>query len=114
MAVAYGAAMRRTLLVVLGLLVLAPPAGAATTPTRPVYDAEGRLVQTPFAPVREQPRLTESEATRIFLEHGKVADWLGRYSMRARTTDATFDAERRDWQANVWDRRARQIATGGG
>jgi hypothetical protein len=56
--------------------------------------------------------MNENEATRIFLEHGKVADWLGRYSKRARTTDATFDAERRDWQANVWDRRAGQIATG--
>jgi hypothetical protein len=104
--------MTRALLVVLTALVLAPAAVAATTPTRPVYDAEGRLVQTPFAPAEEEPRLSENEAMRLFLEHGKVADWLDRYSPKDRTTQATFAPERRDWRTNVWDRRAGQIATG--
>jgi hypothetical protein len=104
--------MKRALPAALAALVLVPPATGATTPTRPVYGAGGRLVQTPFAPAREQPRLTEPPATQIFLEHDKVARWVERYPKRSRTTDARHDAERRDWEVNVWDRRAGQIATG--
>ena len=58
--------MRRALLALLAVAVLAPAAQAAT-PTRPVYDSQGRLVQAPFAPVVEPARLTEQRATAIFL-----------------------------------------------
>jgi hypothetical protein len=85
---------------------------AATTPTRPTYDAQGRLVQTPFAPVEDAPELTERRVMEAFLEHPKVRDWVDRYSKSARTTNAEYDAERRDWEASVWDKRAGQIATG--
>ena len=50
--------MRRALLALLAVAVLAPAAQAAT-PTRPVYDSKGRLVQAPFAPVVEPAALTE-------------------------------------------------------
>jgi hypothetical protein len=103
--------VRRGLVLAGAALVLAGSADAATTPTRPVYDAKGRLVQAPFAPPREQ-RLTERRATAIFLRKPKVADWLERYSREVRTTDATYDAKRLDWSVNVWDRRAGQVATG--
>jgi hypothetical protein len=102
--------MKRLLLAAL-VLALAPPAAGATTP-RPVYDAQGRLVQTPFAPAEERPELTESGATRALLEHEKVADWIARYPRNSRTTNGVYDQDRRDWQVNVWDRRAGQIATG--
>jgi hypothetical protein len=104
--------LRRGLLVAVAALALAPAAGAETTPTRPVYDAQGRLVQTPFAPTRDRPKLTEQRATAIFLRDGKVADWLDRYDRANRTTDATFDEKRRDWEVHVFDARAGETATG--
>jgi hypothetical protein len=99
-------------LVLLAAAFAVSSATAATTPTRPIYDAQGRLVQTPFAPVEDQPELTEQRALNAFLEHHKVRDWVGRYSKSGRTTNAEYDSERRDWKAGVWDRRAGQIATG--
>jgi hypothetical protein len=104
--------LRRGLLVAVTALALVPAADGATTPTRPVYDARGRLVQTPFAPARERPKLTKQRATAIFLREDKVADWLGRYRKADRTTDATYDAKLRDWTVNTWDERAGQTATG--
>jgi hypothetical protein len=104
--------MGRLLLVAVAALALAPAAGAETTPTRPVYDAEGRLVQTPFAPTRDRPKLTEQRVTALFLREGKVADWLDRYDRADRTTDATYDEKRRDWAVHVFDARAGETATG--
>ena len=97
---------------VLVVAFAASSALAGTTPTRPTYDAQGRLVQTPFAPVAEQPELTEQRAMEAFLAHPKVRDWVQRYRQAGRTTDAEYDRERRDWKAGVWDRRAGQAATG--
>jgi hypothetical protein len=104
--------MRRVALAVLALALLAPAAQAAGTPTRPVYDARGRLVQTPFAPLVARPSLTRDRATAIFVRNDKVADWLGRYPKRGRVTDATFDKARRDWKVGVWWGSAGEIATG--
>ena len=89
-----------------------PVATAATTPTRPVYDAQGRLVETPFAPVQDRPELTEAEVIEIFLADPKVRDWVRRYRRSERTTNAEYESETRDWKAGVWDPRAGQIATG--
>jgi hypothetical protein len=97
---------------VLALAVLAPAAQAATTPTRPVYDSRGRLVQTPFAPVAERPHLTEKRATTILLRDDKVTAWLKRYPRRGRVTDATFEKNRRDWKVGVWWGKAGEIAVG--
>jgi hypothetical protein len=104
--------LRRGLLVAVAALALAPVADGANTPTRPVYDAQGRLVQTPFAPARERPKLTKQRAIAIFLRDDKVADWLARYRQADRTTEATFEAKRRDWTVSVWDERAGETATG--
>jgi hypothetical protein len=104
--------LRRGLLVAVAVLGLVPAAGAATTPTRPVYDAQGRLVQTPFAPAHEKPKLTKQRATAILLREDKVADWLDRYDKAGRTTTATYDEKRRDWSVDVFDERAGQTATG--
>jgi hypothetical protein len=104
--------MRRVAVALLALAVLAPAAGAATTGTRPVYDARGRLVQTPFAPLAPRARLSKERATAIFLRDDKVADWLDRYPSRDRVTDATFDTERQDWKVAVWWASAGEIALG--
>ncbi len=104
--------MRRVVLALIAVAVLAPSAKAVTTPTRPVYDSKGRLVQTPFAPVVERPHLTKKRATAIFLRKRKVAAWLDRYPKKDRVTDATFDKKRRGWKVGVWSGRAGQIAVG--
>ena len=57
-------------------------------------------------------RLTEEEATKAFLRHEKVADWLDRYPRRGIVKDATFDDKRRDWTVHVWWGEAGEIATG--
>jgi hypothetical protein len=77
-----------------------------------VYDSQGRLVQTPFAPAADEPELTEAEVLEIFLAHPRVRDWVRRYPKSARSTNADYEPERRDWDVGVWDRRAGQIATG--
>ena len=81
--------MRRALAVVLCAAVLAPGAGAAV-----------------------RTRLTEKRATAIFLRDGKVADWLERYPVEGRVTDARFDADARAWTVHVWWKKAGEIATG--
>lgn len=94
-----------------GALALAAGAQAATTPTAPVYDPRGRLVDAPFAPAPEEPRLGEAAATRVFLAHGKVRSWLDRYPPDP-VTDATFDRKTRLWRVRVWSGRAGQVADG--
>ena len=104
--------MRRAVAAVVCALVAAPAASAAT-PTRPVYDAQGRVIETPFAPATaRQPRLTEKRATAILLAHPKVADWLDRYPVRGRTTQATYERRYDTWDVDVWAGEAGQVATG--
>jgi hypothetical protein len=69
------------------------------------------LVLTPAASAAEA-RLTEAAATRAFLDHEKVADWLERYPRRGRVTDATLDGKTRAWTVHVWWGKAGEIATG--
>jgi hypothetical protein len=88
--------MRRALLAAIGFLVFAPGAAAAQ----------------PGFPPSDEPRLTEQAATRLFLAEEKVADWLDRYPVRGRVTQATFDEARRDWRVKVWWEEAGQIADG--
>jgi hypothetical protein len=93
-------------------LALAHAAGAATpTAVGPVYDPQGRLVETPFAPSATEPRLSEGAVVRAFREVTKVADWLDRYPPRPQT-DATFDRRTRTWTVHVWSGDAGEIATG--
>src|SRR5262249_32616900 len=111
----HAARVRRTLLAAsLLVLALAPAALSATTPTAPVYDKQGRIVKTPFAPFveQEQQHLTAEAATAIFLRDHKVHDWLSRYSQQGRTTDATFTSSDGSWTVHVWWGAAGEIARG--
>ncbi len=109
--------------VVAAALAVAPPGAAA--PTNPVYDSNGRLVQTPFVPAGGGARLTKQRAIAIFLRDDKVADWLDRYPRKGRITDATFEpdpahctsgTEGSCWEVKVWWKRGKtdagQIADG--
>jgi hypothetical protein len=103
--------VRRALAAAACALVLVPAAGAAT-PTGPVFDEDGNLVQTPFVPPLDQPRLTEARATQIFVAYPKVRDWLERYPTKGRVTDADFDEDVGSWRVKVWWGDAGQIADG--
>jgi hypothetical protein len=98
---------------VLGL-VLVPAATGAATPTRPVYDARGHLIEIPFVPAEERPALTKKRATDALLTFPKVKRWLDRYPKRSLVTDATFDAKYpgTEWTVKVWSGRAGQVALG--
>jgi hypothetical protein len=101
----------RTALAAAGLALLLSPAALAAAPTNPVYDAKGRLIQTPFAPTTEQPRLTRKKASDVFLHDPKVVDWLKHYP-RVVQFDAKYDSKYRSWTVNVWAGKAGQVATG--
>src|SRR5688500_3842299 len=63
------------------------------------------------SPVSDEPELSEARATRIFLAHPKIADWLARYPPDP-ATDADYEPERRSWEVKVWSGDAGQIAEG--
>ena len=89
-------------------LGLAGAGQAATTPTAPVYDDQGRLVDTPFAPAAGGPRLTQQRAIALFLADSKVADWLDRYPPKPATA-ADFKSAVGNWTVKVWSGEAGQI-----
>jgi hypothetical protein len=102
--------MRRVVLALLVLAVLAPAADAATgtgtgTTTTPTLPNQ-------FTPKRGPAQLSEKRVTAIFLRDDKVADWLDRYQKKDLVSDATFDRDRRDWQIGVWETSAGEVATG--
>jgi hypothetical protein len=94
------ARLHSSLIVVAATAALLAAPAIAAQPTAPVYDSEGNLVDTPFAPRPEAPGLTEERATALFVEHPKVASWLDRYPPEP-DTDATFDDEERTWEVKV-------------
>jgi hypothetical protein len=96
---------------VLALLAL-PSTAVAASPTTPVYDAQGRLVETPFAPLEPKAQLTEARATQIFLSVSKVRDWLARYPRSSLIKQAQYDPKYRVWDVKVWSGDAGQIAGG--
>lgn len=106
--------MRRALVLVpvAAFLLAASSAPAAPAPTRPVYDAKGRVIEAPVAPATEPVRLTEKRATAIFLAYPKVRDWLQRYPKKDRTTQTIYDAKYRNWTVKMWWGKAGEIATG--
>ena len=97
-------------LLAVACLGVATTAHAATTPTAPVYDADGRLVDTPFVAVGH-PQLTKKQAVAALLRVPKVAHWLERYPAHP-VTDATFDRQTRRWTAHAWSGQAGEIAQG--
>jgi hypothetical protein len=96
---------------VVGCALLLAPGALAGTPTAHVYDARGKLIETPFAPGPESVRLDERRAVAIFSEHGKVRDWLERYPPKP-TTEAKYDGETRVWTVKIWSGKAGQIGLG--
>jgi hypothetical protein len=70
------------------------------------------LVLAAPATAAESRKLTEAQAERSFLCHGKVADWLDRYPEQGRSVDAEYRQKTRDWLIHVWWREAGEIATG--
>ncbi len=99
------------------LLALAVPAAAAAAPepsTTPVYDGRGRLIEIPFVPAKEKPKLTKEQATAALLTYPKVAHWLERYPKKTLVKEATFDdrPDRRWWTVKVWSGKAGEIALG--
>ena len=98
--------MRRVVLALLVVAVLAPAAHAAS--------GTGTTQAPPgsFTPKTGPAELTKKRVTAIFLRDDKVADWLDRYPKPDLVTDATFDKERRDWRVGVWSSSAGQIASG--
>jgi hypothetical protein len=108
--------VRRLLAVVVAVLALAPGALAAGTPTAPptapVYDGEGHLVQTPFAPPGLEQQLTKDKAIALFLADDKVASWLDRYPEKDRVTDATFSKDDGTWTVHAWWGAAGEVARG--
>jgi hypothetical protein len=81
--------VRRVLLVLTALLVLAPAAGAATT-----------------------PKLAKDRVEAAFLHDGKVARWVKRYPPATRSAQAVFDPGARSWGVIVSSTRAGVIADG--
>ena len=93
--------MHRLVLAVALFLLAAASAHAADVPTAPVFDARGRIVQTPVAPPAAPNVLTKKRAIAIFLATPKVEDWLTRYPARGRTTTADFSEQYRNWTVIV-------------
>jgi hypothetical protein len=104
--------LRRLPAVVVCALALAPAAVAATTPTAPVFDAKGHLIETPLAPAKPQRRLSENQALAAFERNPKVADWLARYPRSGRTDEEDYDASAAHWTVKIWWGSAGEIAEG--
>jgi hypothetical protein len=108
----------RYLVVVLLALAAASPAladggGGTTSPAAPVYDAHGRLIQTPFVPQQlDRPHHTRLEALRIFEQYPKVAAWLTRYPVKGRTYEETYANAAQQWTIKIWWGAAGEIAQG--
>ncbi|HEX7309764.1 MAG TPA: hypothetical protein VF232_01175 [Gaiellaceae bacterium] len=104
--------MRRLLLAVALFVAVVGSASAATTPTEPVFNRQGRIIQTPLAPPNQPAVLTDDRAIAIFRADPKVKAWLARYPTGGRTADAQFHEDFRYWQVNLWWGKAGEIATG--
>ncbi len=104
--------MCRFLAVVVCALAFAGTAAGATTPTAPVFDGKGRLVQTPFAPSPASPHLVKHRALVLFEATPKVAAWLSRYPAKGLVDEETYDPKLASWTVKVWWGKAGEIAEG--
>src|SRR4051794_41907366 len=87
-------------------------AHAADEPVGPVYNAKGRIIETPLAPPEQPRRLTPGKAVDIFLVYPKVKDWLSRYPKKGRTTAADWKDDSGSWQAHAWWGKAGEVPAG--
>jgi hypothetical protein len=93
-------------------VALTAGATAATTPTGPVYDAKGRLVQTPFAPAPATAHRTKQQVLAAFKANPKVAAWLDRYPSKGLVDEETYDPKLASWTVKIWWGKAGEIAEG--
>jgi hypothetical protein len=95
---------RRLLLAVALLALLAAAPAAAKAPTAPVFNQNGRLVQTPLVPPPKVagPHLTKAGALRIVERYPKVAAWLTRYPVKGRSEEETYAAPTQSWTVKIW------------
>lgn len=100
-----GVCSRRALVAIASLLLFlglaATAVGQAEEPG-PVYDGDGRLIETPFVPSPADERLDSETATDLALAFQKVREWLDRYPADDLVTQATFESDRRRWTVKVW------------
>jgi hypothetical protein len=104
--------MCRLLAVVVCALAFAATAAGATTPTAPVFDGKGHLVQTPFAPSPSSPHLVKHRALVLFEANPKVAAWLSRYPAKGLVDEETYDSKLASWTVKLWSGKAGEIAEG--
>ena len=93
----------------------APVAAAGTTSTTvtaPEFDAQGRLVQTPFAPPVPVAHQTKAKVYAAFVRDPKVAAWLKRYPTTDRVHEEDYDGKTASWTAKIWWGKAGEIAEG--
>jgi hypothetical protein len=102
----------RLLAVVVCALAFAATAAGATTPTAPVFDGKGHLVQTPFAPSPSSPHLAKHRALVLFEANPKVAAWLSRYPAKGLVDEETYDSKLASWTVKLWSGKAGEIAEG--
>ena len=103
---------RRLLAGLVCALALAAAATAATTPTAPVFDGKGRLVQTPFAPAPASAHLTKQHVLAAFKANRKVSAWLDRYPAKGLVDEETYDSKTASWTVKIWWGKAGEIAEG--
>jgi len=103
--------IRAVAVLALAAAVSCSVAAAAPPPTEAVYDDQGRLVDTPFAPTAKEPRLDAARATAILFREPKVARWLDRYPPKPQT-EAEYDAAKGAWTVKAWSGKAGQIVLG--
>jgi len=103
---------RRLLAAAVCAFALVPAAHAGTTVTAPVYDANGHLVQTPFAPAGASARLTKAQALAIVRADHKVESWLARYPKTGFTDEEDFDSTTHQWTVKIWWGKAGEVAEG--
>jgi hypothetical protein len=109
-------------LVCLVALAFAGTAGAATTPsttlatsttvTAPVFDGQGRLVQSPFAPAPNAAHQPKQHVLAVFEADPKVAAWLARYPTKGLVDEETYDSKSSSWTVKIWWGKAGEIAEG--
>jgi hypothetical protein len=69
--------------------------------TSPVYDEQGRLIETPFVPAAPEPTLTAERAIELALANPKIDEWVSRYPQEGLTEEATFDEGSSAWTVKV-------------
>ena len=95
--------VRRVFLIVICALAVVPAARAGTTPTAPVYDSKGRLVETPFAPAANAAHLTKSRVLGLVENDPKVKAWLARYpNQQGLQDEETYDPKTASWLVKIW------------